>query len=146
MHHKHAFDLLLKEAWNPEQAAMGNSTLPTVCDKFNIMAAIHNRKLIATFACVCVVANLFDHGHGMKRLLCVYPESTYYDKKLLKRLAKDLRVAQLFNTDLPHVQNYLFTQLKVESTCKVQVQYDSADSRLISLTKMDEFDLQPPPF
>jgi hypothetical protein len=45
--HKSAFDLLLKEAWNPEQAAMGNSSLPTVCDKLNIMAAIHNRKLIA---------------------------------------------------------------------------------------------------
>jgi hypothetical protein len=26
---------------------MGNSTLPTVCDKLNIMASIHNRKLIA---------------------------------------------------------------------------------------------------
>jgi hypothetical protein len=25
--HKSAFDLLLKEAWNPEVAAMGNSTL-----------------------------------------------------------------------------------------------------------------------
>jgi hypothetical protein len=37
----------LKEAWNPEQAAMGNSTLPTVCDKLNVMASIHNRKLIA---------------------------------------------------------------------------------------------------
>ena len=45
--HKNAFDLLLKEAWNTEQAAMGNSTLPTVSDKLNIMASIHNRKLIA---------------------------------------------------------------------------------------------------
>jgi hypothetical protein len=45
--HKSAFELLLKEAWNPEQAAMGNSTLPTVCDKLNILASIHNRKLIA---------------------------------------------------------------------------------------------------
>jgi hypothetical protein len=45
--HKSAFDLLLKEAWNPEQAAMGNSSLPTVCDKLNIMPAIHNRKLVA---------------------------------------------------------------------------------------------------
>ena len=26
---------------------MGNSTLPTVCDKLNIMASVHNRKLIA---------------------------------------------------------------------------------------------------
>ena len=45
--HKSAFDLLLKEAWNPEQAAMGNSTLPTVSDKLNVMASIYNRKLIA---------------------------------------------------------------------------------------------------
>ena len=48
--HKSAFDLLLKEAWNPDQAAMGNSTLPTVRDKLNIMASIHNRKLIAALS------------------------------------------------------------------------------------------------
>ena len=47
LNHKSAFDLLLKEAWNPEQAAMGNSTLPTVSDRLNVMASIHNRKLIA---------------------------------------------------------------------------------------------------
>jgi polyhydroxyalkanoate synthesis regulator phasin len=47
---KNAFDLLLKEAWNPEQAAMGNSTLPTVSDKLNIMASIHNRKLITALS------------------------------------------------------------------------------------------------
>jgi polyhydroxyalkanoate synthesis regulator phasin len=41
---------LLKEAWNPEQAALGNSTLPTVSDKLNIMASIHNRKLIAALS------------------------------------------------------------------------------------------------
>jgi hypothetical protein len=48
--HKKAFDLLLKDAWNPEQAAMGNSTLPTVCDKLNVVASIHNRKLIYSLA------------------------------------------------------------------------------------------------
>jgi hypothetical protein len=42
--HKSAFDLLLKEAWNPEVAALGNSTVPTVCDKLNIMGLIHLRK------------------------------------------------------------------------------------------------------
>lgn len=41
---------MLKEAWNPEQAAMGNSTLPTVSDKLNVMASIHNRKLIAALS------------------------------------------------------------------------------------------------
>jgi hypothetical protein len=39
--HKSAFDLLLKEVRNPEMAALGNSTLPTVCDKLNIMSNIH---------------------------------------------------------------------------------------------------------
>ena len=29
---------------------MGNSTLPTVCDKLNLVASIHNRKLTATMA------------------------------------------------------------------------------------------------
>ena len=33
-----------------EKAAMGNSTLPTVSDKLNIMASIHNRKLISSLA------------------------------------------------------------------------------------------------
>ena len=45
---KGAFDLLLKEAWNPEVAAMGNSTLSTVCDKLNVMSTIHLRRLTAT--------------------------------------------------------------------------------------------------
>jgi hypothetical protein len=45
--HKSAFDLLLKEAWNPEVAALGNSTLPTICDKLNVMSTIHLRKLVA---------------------------------------------------------------------------------------------------
>ena len=48
--HKSAFDLILKDAWNREQSAMGNSTLPTVCDKLNLVASIHNRKLTAAMS------------------------------------------------------------------------------------------------
>ena len=43
--HKEAFDLLYKEAWRPEEAAMGNSTLPTVLDKLCMVANINIRKL-----------------------------------------------------------------------------------------------------
>ena len=43
---KEAFDLLYKEAWRPEEAAMGNSTLPTVLDKLCMVANIHTRKLV----------------------------------------------------------------------------------------------------
>jgi len=46
LEHREAFNLLLKEAWCVEQAAMGNSNLPTVVDALNITANIHNRKLI----------------------------------------------------------------------------------------------------
>jgi DNA polymerase elongation subunit (family B) len=75
-------------------------------------------------------------------VLCVYVESTYYYNLLVKRLQNDPRVARLFNTELSHVQQYLFTRLKVEPTSKVQVQYDN--ERLISLTKIDELDISPP--
>ena len=46
LNHKEAFDLLYKEAWRPEEAAMGNSTLPTVLDKLCMVANINSRKLI----------------------------------------------------------------------------------------------------
>ena len=44
--HKEAFDLLYKETWYPEEAAMGNSTLPIVLDKLCMVANINTRKLI----------------------------------------------------------------------------------------------------
>jgi hypothetical protein len=48
--HKSAFDSILRDAWSREQAAMGNSTLPTICDKLNLIASIHNRKITANMA------------------------------------------------------------------------------------------------
>jgi len=44
--HKEAFDLLYKEAWRPEEAAMGNSTLSTVVDKFVMVDNINARKMV----------------------------------------------------------------------------------------------------
>jgi DNA polymerase elongation subunit (family B) len=92
--------------------------------------------------------DLFDnHGYGMKKLICVYPESLLYHKTLLKSLEKDARVTQLFNTDLFHLQQYLFTKLKIEPTSKVEVQYDKNELRLIKITKINEdLTAEPPPF
>jgi len=94
--------------------------------------------------------DLFDYDrHGMKRLICVYTESILHHKTLLQSLNKDPRVVQLFNTDLSHVQQYLFTKLKIEPTSKVEVQYDKNESRLIKITKINEEDemaAAPPPF
>jgi hypothetical protein len=61
--HKSAFDLILKDAWNREQAAMANSTLPTVCDKLNLVVSVHNRKLIAA-----VTKELKDKDIKIKQL------------------------------------------------------------------------------
>ena len=44
--HEEAFDLLYKEALRHEEAAMGNSTLPTVPDKLCMVANINTRKLV----------------------------------------------------------------------------------------------------
>jgi hypothetical protein len=46
LNHKEAFDLLYKEAWRREEAAMGNSNLPTVLDKLCMVTNINSRKLI----------------------------------------------------------------------------------------------------
>src|SRR5438552_3094338 len=44
--HRTAFDLLLRDAWESEQAAMANSNIPVVIDRMNLTANVHNRKLL----------------------------------------------------------------------------------------------------
>ena len=88
--------------------------------------------------------NLFKDG-GRSKLIYVVPESVQHYVSLLKKLEKDYRVKQFFNTDLSHVQQYLFYRLKVEPTSKVEVLYDG--SKLVELTKVEDKDeISPPPF
>ena len=89
------------------------------------------------------LTDLFDPK--MKRLICIYPESLFYYKALQRKLEKDQRVAELFNTELSHLQDYLFTKLKIEPTSKVEVEYDK--SCLIKIRKVNDVDvLATPPF
>ena len=72
-------------------------------------------------------------------------ESAQGYTSLVRKLEKDYRVKQLFNTDLSLVQQYLFYKLKIEPTSKVKAEYD--DSKLVSLTRMDdENEIDLPPF
>jgi hypothetical protein len=48
LEHKKAFDLLLKEAWSAENAAMSTSGIPCVTDILNLMANVHNKKCTET--------------------------------------------------------------------------------------------------
>jgi DNA polymerase elongation subunit (family B) len=89
------------------------------------------------------ITNLFDEENRQK-LICVLPESVQYYAALLKELEKDHRVKQFFNTDLSHVQQYLFHRLEIEPTSKVEAKYDG--SRLVKLTKVDENEISTPPF
>ncbi|HEX5975869.1 MAG TPA: DNA polymerase domain-containing protein [Nitrososphaeraceae archaeon] len=88
--------------------------------------------------------NLFEE-YSQRKLICVTSESVQSYTVLQKKLEIDARVKQVFNTDLSHVQQYLFHKLKIEPTSKVEVEYD--DSRLVRLTKVeDEDDIFTPPF
>ncbi len=94
------------------------------------------------------LTNLFDHDYTTtkkKKLICVYPQSTQYYVPILKILEKDHRVKQLFNTDLSHIQQYLFTRLRIEPTSKVEVEYEG--TTIIRISKIDdEQEVSPPPF
>jgi hypothetical protein len=78
--HKKAFDLLLK-AWSSEQAAMGNSTLPTVCDKLSIVASVHLRKLIAA-----LTNELKDKDQIIQdqenKIIEIQDKLTYYENRI----------------------------------------------------------------
>lgn len=88
--------------------------------------------------------NLFD-SNDKKRLIYIQIQSARYYFPLIKKLEKDYRVKQFFNTDLSHIQRYLFTKLRIEPTSKVRVEYNG--SKLLEITKIDdEEEVSPPPF
>ena len=80
---------------------------------------------------------LFD-SNKLARLIHVKLRSLRYYQSLLKKLERDRRVKQLYNTDLLHVQQYLFTKLKIEPTNRVKVEYDG--SKLLEISKIDDKD------
>ncbi|NIN52408.1 MAG: hypothetical protein GTO23_04480 [Nitrososphaeria archaeon] len=45
--HREAFNLLLKEAWQPEGHALGNARIPAILDIMNLMANVHIMKEVA---------------------------------------------------------------------------------------------------
>jgi hypothetical protein len=63
------------------------------------------------------IIDLFDRGKR-KKIIHVQLRSLIYYQPLLKKLEYDYRVKELFNTDLSHVQQYLFDSLKIEPTSK----------------------------
>lgn len=44
--HREAFEVLLREPWDKEHAAMANSEVPLVFDALNLTANLHNQSEI----------------------------------------------------------------------------------------------------
>jgi hypothetical protein len=81
---------------------------------------------------------LFDYDctYKRKKLIYVQIQSTRYYQPLLKKIGEDSKVKQLFNADLSHIQRYLFTQLRIEPTSMVKVEYSG--SKILQITKIDD--------
>ena len=108
---------------------------------------ISQEPMVSKVEWVQKFTDLFDTAnHGLRRLISVYTKSTHALNTLIKRLDKDARVVQLFDTDLSPHQQYLFKILKIEPTSKVEIEYDENTLRLISVTNFDEDTCAPPPF
>jgi len=95
--------------------------------------------------------DLFDYEYTDKKKKLIYVQLQFirYYLPLLKKLREDPRVKQLFNTDLSHIQQYMFTKLMIEPTSKVKVEYHG--SKVLEITKIDDGKqdeelLSPPPF
>ena len=78
---------------------------------------------------------LIDINNKIKqKLLYVRCYSIHHYNLLLKVLQHETfqqRINQLFNTKLSHIQRYLFTQLRIPPTAKVQIEHE--DGELISI-------------
>lgn len=80
-----------------------------------------------------------------ERLVRVETNGTHGFKELVRTLNSSPLVKKLFNTDLKHVQRYLFSQLRIEPTSKVILA--CSKDRLVFMHKQDDSrDINPPPF
>jgi DNA polymerase elongation subunit (family B) len=81
-----------------------------------------------------------------RRVLHIVCDDTSAYRRLVRSLEESDCVEELFNTDLLHVQQYLFTRLGIEPTSKVHVTFDE-DGSLISMDRIDDdMEVPPPPF
>lgn len=81
-----------------------------------------------------------------RSVLCLHLEGTSAYKQFVRSLETSEYVQELFDTDLLHIQQYLFTKLQVEPTSKVQTTFNE-DGELINVNRIDDDkEIAPPPF
>ena len=81
-----------------------------------------------------------------RRVLCVTVDHIKHYKSILNKLEAAPEIQASYNTDLLHIQQYLFTRLGVAPSQKVEIEY-TPDQRLTQVTSLDDTrEIEPPPF
>ena len=81
-----------------------------------------------------------------KSLLHIHVDHAFNYGKLTRIIERLPHVEALYNTDLLHIQQYLFTQLGVAPTSKIVIDYTN-EKRVNALKRIDDFEeIPPPPF
>lgn len=81
-----------------------------------------------------------------RRVLCVTVDHIKHYKSVLNKLETASEIRSSYNTDLLHIQRYLFTRLGVAPSRKVEIEYTS-DRHLTQITSLDDtHEIAPPPF
>jgi DNA polymerase elongation subunit (family B) len=87
-------------------------------------------------------------AHEPERLLKCNFENPMYFNLASKVLENHPLVEDLYNSDLIHIQLYLFSQFGLEPTRRMEIEYNQSSSNLQTcyVTDETEFELTPPPF
>jgi DNA polymerase elongation subunit (family B) len=79
------------------------------------------------------------------RLIGISLDDKQEYKILIKKLESDSRVSALYNTELSEISQFIYNQLKIPPTSKVQIEYEA--ERLLSIATInDNQEIAPPPF
>ncbi len=73
-----------------------------------------------------------------RRLIHAVVEDTSAYRQIVEALKRQEQVMELFNIDLLHLQQYLFTGLQIEPTSNVTFLHDS-NGLLSEIRKVDEY-------
>lgn len=118
--------------------------LPRSCeDGEHLLSIIQNQESVVEAKWVEKYTSLREGKR--RRLIQAAVEDILAYKKMVDALKRMEQVMELYNIDLLHLQQYLFTRLKIEPTSKVIFTHESG--KLSEMMKVDDSrEIEPPPF
>lgn len=110
-------------------------------------ALIQRIQAIPHIEAIEITEKHVELGPGtQRRVLCVSVDHIKHYKPILNKLEDAPEIQASYNTDLLHIQRYLFTRLGVAPSRKVEIEY-TANGRMTQVTAIDDtHEIAPPPF